>query len=113
MFTVTLLLRHTIASLTALSVLMCSVLCACPSLAKAAPDATVKAAIYHPHNDDSGGHDHQDPKKSCHGHGAPALPGHEEAPAQPCGDHGGTSCSHCMAGLVTRDESELDDELRK
>ena len=102
MFTVALLLRHTIASLTALSVLMCSVLCACPSLANASPDTTGKAAVPHSHDDDSAGHDHQHPKKtSGHCHGEPAAPDQEDAPAQPCEDHGGKSCSHCEQPLIS------------
>lgn len=96
------LARHTIASLTALSVLMCSVLCACPSFAEAYPQVTDKVTVRHSYDDHSTSHDHQQPKKTsgqCHGEAAAPEP--EDAPAQPCEDHGGKSCSHCEQPLIS------------
>lgn len=47
------------------------------------------------------------PKKKsapCHGHGEAPAP-QEKVPVDPCGDHNGSSCSHCESPVIAKVES--------
>lgn len=88
--------RRIVASLTALSVLMCSALCACPSMASAETEKSSR----HSHESTTD-HSSSNDVPPCHGHGkAPAAD--EQIPAEPCGNHDGQSCSHCEAPAMAQ-----------
>ena len=96
-----------VASLTALSVLMCGILCACPGAAEASADTGGKAPSHQSHGEEAG-HGHEHSKKSfghCHG-SEPAVPEQEKAPEEPCGDHEGQPCSHCERPLISKLDSK-------
>ena len=104
---VTPFVHHTVASLTALSVLMCSVLCACPSFAGASADVTDYEAVHQVDDGDSAGLTEQHPKKtSGHCHGGPSALGEDDAPAQPCDDQGGKSCGYCEQPLISSTDNK-------
>lgn len=108
---VALAFRQIIGSLTALSVLLCSLLCACPASAnavgKTASDSHQAAGDKH----------EQRSKGHCHGSGSDQsdeTDDHSEkpAPAAPC-DHGqgGSSCTHCDSQAVVRADTAAAAEL--
>ena len=112
----TLFFGHTIASLTALSVLMCSILCACPGAAASSSDRTDKPPSHQSRGEpavpeDAEHEDHDLKKASGHCHGEPTPTGQEDAPAQPCEDHGGKSCSHCEQPLISSADNKKPVEL--
>ena len=116
----TVLLRQTIAAVTALSVLVCSLLCACPATATTAhAHGQAASSASHTHGDRSAhAHHaaHQDRAAAhdstsgapCHSKAPPANDTDGEVPAEPCHDGGnGHGCGHCDGTSLTKPDTNV------
>jgi len=90
------MLRQIVAAMTALSVLVCGVVCACPASAhttRCHGDSVTTESHEHGHDHCSKSSQHEDSEAE-----------HKESPAAPCHDHGSDSCASCDSTAIVRTE---------